>query len=376
MPDSVDSDDEGDGILDTVEGTGDSDGDGIPDSQDLDSDGDGIPDNVEAQSTDDFVAPTGTDTDGDGIDDAYDPDDGGTPLTPVNTDADSGDTVPDYVDDDSDGDGVPDATEGHDADADGQPDVAPTGNDADGDGIDDAYDPESGGTPAVIPDLDSDGTPDFRDTDDDGDGDDTAAEDADGDGDPTNDDGDGDGTPDYLDLPDVDLTVRKEAVGDFQAGETGTFRILVSNIGAGRSYGIVTVVDTLPAGLTFEASPSTEWSVTADGQVVTATHPDPIEAGDSLALTLDVAIAPDLGGEVVNTASVSTPGDPSSNNNNSGTSAAVSIFSPSQMMLAKRSTRFEAEIGDMVGYTLQLANVGEGRLYGVTSVDERPAGFP
>ncbi|MGB5597706.1 MAG: cadherin repeat domain-containing protein, partial [Thiothrix litoralis] len=43
VPDATDLDKDGDGILNTVEGTGDADGDGISNDMDLDSDGDGIP---------------------------------------------------------------------------------------------------------------------------------------------------------------------------------------------------------------------------------------------------------------------------------------------------------------------------------------------
>ena len=54
----TDLDDDNDGILDTIEGTGDPDGDGIINSLDLDSDGnDGIPDNIEAQTTTGYTAP-------------------------------------------------------------------------------------------------------------------------------------------------------------------------------------------------------------------------------------------------------------------------------------------------------------------------------
>nr|WP_240915512.1 T9SS type A sorting domain-containing protein [Polaribacter sp. 20A6] len=47
VKDVDDLDDDNDGILDTVEGTGDLDGDGIPNYLDLDSDGDGCPDALE-----------------------------------------------------------------------------------------------------------------------------------------------------------------------------------------------------------------------------------------------------------------------------------------------------------------------------------------
>ncbi len=187
----------------------DSDGDGFPNRVDLDSDNDGIPDNVEAQSTDGYVAPLLADEDQDGLDNAYEGS-GNAGLTPVNTD--DTDEV-DYLDDDSDNDSVPDNNEGNDFNFDGIPDQTPTGTDADGDGLDDGYegsdindgfdandeidDPEDD-----LPDTDGTEDVNYRDIDDDGDGMDTPDEDADGDGDPTNDDTDGDGTPDYLDPDD------------------------------------------------------------------------------------------------------------------------------------------------------------------------------
>ena len=68
----TDLDDDNDGILDTIEGTGDPDGDGIINSLDLDSDGDGIIDYIEAQNTTGFITHSGNDTDNDGLDNAFD----------------------------------------------------------------------------------------------------------------------------------------------------------------------------------------------------------------------------------------------------------------------------------------------------------------
>ncbi len=184
----------------------DSDKDGIPNRLDIDSDDDGIPDNIEAQSTNDYIAPSGSDDDLDGLDNAYDSGDF-EGLTPVNTD---GTDNVDYLDDDSDNDLVPDNNEGNDFNFDGIPDQSYTGNDTDGDGLDDGYEGSDVNDGFDVNDEiddpandlpDTDGTEDvnYRDLDDDGDGIDTPDEDADNDGDPTNDDTDGDGTPDYLD---------------------------------------------------------------------------------------------------------------------------------------------------------------------------------
>ncbi|PRP65610.1 DUF7507 domain-containing protein [Nonlabens agnitus] len=202
----------------------DLDADDIPNYKDQDSDGDGITDNIESQSSSGYVPPSGVDSDGNGVDDAYDT--LGTPIDPVNTEVDfnytNQDALPDYLDLDSDGDNVPDAIEGTDFNADGIPDLSPSGTDADNDGLDDAFDGSIGdlddpnGVLVMddafdLPNRDGlNDNPDFRDQDDDEDGlltfepggpnnDPNNGEDVNNDGDPTNDDTDGDGTPNYLD---------------------------------------------------------------------------------------------------------------------------------------------------------------------------------
>jgi len=172
IDDSVDIDDDNDGILDTDEcgavgcTTVDTDSDGIPNYQDLDSDGDGIPDNVEAQTSISYTAPSGSDSDNDGLDNAYEI----SGITYVDTD---GDGTPDFMDTDSDNDGTNDTTEAT---------LTLSGTDSDGDGLDNAIDTttdyddpggdidnplnSTGGT-LMLPDSDGDlgsgGDLDFRD---------------------------------------------------------------------------------------------------------------------------------------------------------------------------------------------------------------------
>ncbi|HEA21777.1 MAG TPA: gliding motility-associated C-terminal domain-containing protein [Pricia antarctica] len=216
--DSVDLDDDNDGILDATEDPNldgddnpltdvlDTDNDGQPDHLDMDSDNDGIPDNVEAQLTEAYIAPNDDDLatyeENNGLNSSYT--DG---LEPVNTDDDD---LPDYIDTDSDNDLVPDNNEGNDFNFDGVPDQTFTGSDTDADGLDDGYEHGSvddgfnfnDGIEDPANDLpDTDGSEDvnYRDIDDDGDGTDTMEEDGNTDGDPTNDDLDDDGTPSYLD---------------------------------------------------------------------------------------------------------------------------------------------------------------------------------
>ena len=114
-------------LLQAVENVNkDSDNDGLVDRLDIDSDNDGITDNVEAQSTANYIAPSGQgadiiDVNRDGLDDRYDDTqagvgantDGsythsGTGLAPVNTDGADGF---DYIDGDSDNDQLTDQEE-------------------------------------------------------------------------------------------------------------------------------------------------------------------------------------------------------------------------------------------------------------------------
>lgn len=218
IPDDVDPDADGDGILNIDEGdlTADSDGDGHPNWLDIDADNDGIVDNIEGQSTADYRPPMDTDTDHDGINDAYDTDNGGIALVPIDTD---GDGIQDFLDVDSDNDGVPDYIEGHDENADGKIDAGHkiTGKDFDSDGLDDAWDTENRfeepianitGSNSPIQDFDGDGLKDWRDENDDDDEYLTRFEDLNMDGDWSNDDTDQDGHPEYLDFGrDCDLFI-------------------------------------------------------------------------------------------------------------------------------------------------------------------------
>ena len=226
----ADLDSDNDGILNSFEDLNldgdnnpdtdptDTDGDGIADYLDIDSDDDGIPDNVEAQTTVDYISPTGVDSNGNGLDDAYEVS-GLQGVFPVDTD---GDSLPDYLDEDSDNDNILDNIEAHDFDQDGIADNLFVGTDADADGLDDGYEGSNTTDDDVndeidnpindLPNTDSDDESDYRDTDDDDDGIATIDEDLNEDGDYVNDDSDNDGIPNYLDS---DLEVQGETVEVF-----------------------------------------------------------------------------------------------------------------------------------------------------------------
>jgi CSLREA domain-containing protein/uncharacterized repeat protein (TIGR01451 family) len=106
-----------------------------------------------------------------------------------------------------------------------------------------------------------------------------------------------------------DLTITKTHAGNFTPGQVGaTYTITISNIGAGASVGTVTVVDTLPAGLTATNIAGTGWACTLG--TLTCARADVLNAGASYpAITLTVNVASNVGGTVTNTATVSGGGE-------------------------------------------------------------------
>ncbi|RSC93801.1 T9SS type B sorting domain-containing protein [Tenacibaculum singaporense] len=131
IPDSLDLDSDNDGINDVIEG-----GDG-----DLDTNGDGVIDSNDSGYTD----ANGDGQADDSVDNNEEPD----------TD---GDGIPDYQDLDSDDDGINDVVEGGNSDEDGDGQVDNPSEDTDGDGIADSVDGLDGHGDANSPDNNTDPT--------------------------------------------------------------------------------------------------------------------------------------------------------------------------------------------------------------------------
>ena len=220
---SRDPDDDGDHIYSEFEGSlvegivediigdygaQDTDGDGFADFLDPDDDNDGVFTQFEKPDPNgDFNPADAIDSDGDGTPDYLDSDDDGDGIDSFNERADQdldgdpsdaldfdNDGTPDYLDTDDDNDGLSTKVEGlKDTDGDGTPDYHDT--DDDNDGVPTLFELDASNNPL---DTDGDGIIDAIDTDDDGDGLLTTDEDVNSNGDPRDDDTDNDGTPNYL----------------------------------------------------------------------------------------------------------------------------------------------------------------------------------
>jgi len=114
--------------------------------------------------------------------------------------------------------------------------------------------------------------------------------------------------------PPADLTIAKSHTGNFRQGDPAdTYTVSVSNIGSGPTTGTVTVTDALPSVLTPTAADNgivNGWTVTANGQTITATRGDVLAAGGSYPpLTLTVSVANNSPTSITNTATVAGGGE-------------------------------------------------------------------
>ena len=115
--------------------------------------------------------------------------------------------------------------------------------------------------------------------------------------------------------PAADLTISTRHTGSFTQGDIGdTYTITVTNIGTAATAGSVSVVDTLPAGLTATALSGNGWSVNLTN--LTYTRSDALAAGASYQpITVTVNVSAGAPASVTNMATVSGGGDASSTNN-------------------------------------------------------------
>ena len=105
-----------------------------------------------------------------------------------------------------------------------------------------------------------------------------------------------------------DLTVTKTHAGSFIQGATGTYTITVTNSGSGATNGTVTVVDTLPTGMTATAMSGSGWSCNAG--TLTCTRSDSLAAGTSFpAIALTVFVSANAPSSLTNSVTVSGGGE-------------------------------------------------------------------
>ncbi|QDN74820.1 DUF11 domain-containing protein [Streptomyces sp. S1A1-7] len=170
------------------------------------------------------------------------------------------------------------------------------------------------------------------------------------------------------------LAIGKSHSGSFARGQSGSYTLTVGNDGTGATDGtVVTVTDTLPAGLSATSLSGTGWTCTL--ATLTCTRSDVLASGGSYpALTLAVNVACTASGQVTNTASATGGGDTATHTATDPT--AITGACPPTLAIGKSHSGSFAR-GQSGSYTLTVGNDGTGATDGtvVTVTDTLPAGL-
>ena len=134
----------------------------------------------------------------------------------------------------------------------------------------------------------------------------------------------------------ADLTVTKSHAGNFTRGDTGkTYSITVSNNGGAATSGTVSMVDSLPAGLTATAIAGSGW--TCNLATLTCTRSDALASNSSYpVITLTVNVTNDAPSSVTNTATASGGGETYTANNTAND--ATIVYSAANYTISGRIT--------------------------------------
>jgi uncharacterized repeat protein (TIGR01451 family) len=173
----------------------------------------------------------------------------------------------------------------------------------------------------------------------------------------------------------ADLTISaNHSSAAFTQGQTGaTYTLSISNFGMASSSGTVTVVDTLPPGLTAIAFSGTGWNCTLS--TLTCTRSDALAANTSYPpITLTVNVAANAGTSVKNSATVS--GGSEGNLTNDSVSDVTAVTPVADLTVTSTHSGVFTLGQSAATYTLTVSNPGAGPSSGVVTVqDSLPQGI-
>lgn len=174
--------------------------------------------------------------------------------------------------------------------------------------------------------------------------------------------------------PVADLKIAKSRLTALDPGQNATYSLVVSNNGPNAESGPITVVDTLPSGLSYVSSSGSGWSCSASGQTVTCTRTGSVASSASApTLTLTVAVASSASGTKTNTATVTGSAfDNVSSNNTSSDN--YTIAADLSILMSRSPSTLTA--GGTASYTITVTNDGPSSQPGpITVTDTLPTGL-
>ena len=200
----------------------------------------------------------------------------------------------------------------------------------------------------------------------------------------------GDNVSDNTDASTVDVIARADLVilkthaaayDTVAAGTQAVFHLDARNAGPSDAQPDITLVDSLPAGVTFVSTAGpwtcTAGAVTGTGQDITCV----LDGGTTLVagaaaprLDITVAVAADAAvGPVTNSATVTSPTTDPNPTDNTDTDT-IDVVHDADLSIVKAHTG-PVRIGDLLTFTLAVANAGPTQATGVTVSDPLPAGL-
>ena len=170
-----------------------------------------------------------------------------------------------------------------------------------------------------------------------------------------------------------DLTIAKSHTGNFTQGQVGaTYSITVTNSGTSATSGVVTVTDTLPAGLTATAISGTGWTCTL--ATLTCTRSNALAAGASYpVITLTVDVANNAPASVTNVANVSGGNQTNTVNDSASDPTTINPLAPPNVELVKSVNPSGTQVpGTDLTYTIVYTNSGAQAATNFVIVDPNP----
>ncbi|HZW21680.1 DUF6701 domain-containing protein [Noviherbaspirillum sp.] len=171
----------------------------------------------------------------------------------------------------------------------------------------------------------------------------------------------------------ADLSVSMSRPDPLDPGQNATYSIIVTNNGPNSEPGPITVVDTLPSGLSYVSASGSGWSCSAVGQTVTCTRTGSIASGASApALVLTVAVAANASGTKTNTATVTGSAFDNISSNNTA-SDSYTMWADLSILMSRTPATLSA--GGTASYTILVTNDGPGgQPAPITVTDTLPTG--
>ena len=175
-------------------------------------------------------------------------------------------------------------------------------------------------------------------------------------------------------VPDLRLT--KTHNGNFVVGKAATYTLSVRNAGTAVTNGTLSVVDTLPAGISYTSAAGSNWSCSASGQVVSCSTGGAVAAGASAtAITLNVGVAASAAANVTNTARVSGGSEPNALASDNAASDPT-VVNRIDLAIAITDSSRSFVIGQPGLYTVTVQNAGTASPSGTSTISVTlPTGF-